>query len=525
MSAEPSPPPSSATPSSSSGQPPPFSARIRTAVYCVVTGLFLVSPFSILTACILYVFLILAVAAYAAYVALKEFIREDLLKGTAFAWEATDPDASAVANPGALSDEIDLPAFLRNSQVLQTLFLGPPLLVYVSSRGAVTAALQLVRWSFWQTVYAVPSLASGVRWTAVAVFNLAQNVGGVVHAIWAFVKRPVVEIATTLAGVAKSCANAGVAVARAFRQLAEDAVVLGYWAAVTTWNAAAALIRPFTLFASAIYAFIIPPIHAVVRGMHAVANYTLAILEPVVAQITNSLLRFALSIGPALSALFAGIARIGERALAFAEAYVVPPIKQLAAVAMSSLTTLQALLSTTLAACATAARRIVTGIVHPFAALLPRMASAVHATFVRIGIYSFVVSLPDKLIHILDAACHSLETGICYVARLTWRVTMRVHALATPIFHALLTAVTPLWAAAVTLAAWCFSVAESYTQAAGKAARAAFAVVGAVYLWALTEVERAAHRAVKAGDTVGQHIARLGSASPSPIAKLSAKLD
>ncbi|KAJ3177447.1 hypothetical protein HDU87_004466 [Geranomyces variabilis] len=504
---------------------PPFSARVRTAVYCLVTGLFLVSPFSILTACILYVFLMLAVAAYAAYIALKEFIREDLLKGTAFAWDATDADASAVANPGAISDEIDLPAFLRNSQVLQTLFLGPPLLVYVSSRGAVTAALHLVRWTFWQTVFAVPSLARGVRWTAVAMFNLAQDIGGVVQTVWTFMKRPVVEIATTIAGVAKSCANACLAVARAFRQLAEDAVALAYRAAVMAWTAAAALVRPFTLFASAIYEFITPPIRAVVRGMHIAVYYTLSLLEPIVARITNSLLCFASSIGPALSALIAGIARLGEKALALADAYVLPPIKQLAAVAISSLATLQTFLSFTLAACATAARRVMTGIIHPFAVMFPRMASAIHATFARMGIYAFVINLPDQLVHLLDAACHSLETGISYVARLTWRVTMRVHALASPIFRALLTAVTPLWAAALTLAAWCFSVAESYTQAAANAARAALAAVGVVYLWALTEVERAAHRAVKAGDTVGQHIARLGSASSSPVVKLSAKLD
>ncbi|KAJ3149675.1 hypothetical protein HDU86_006852 [Geranomyces michiganensis] len=504
---------------------PSLSSRIRTAAYFVGTGLFLISPFSIATAFFLYIFLMLAVAVYAAYIALKEFIRDEVLQGTAFAWEPAGADAGAVAIPGALNDTEDLPVFLRDSQVLQTLFLGPPLFVYVSSRGIVTAALHVMRWAFWQTVYAVPTVARGVRWAGVATYHLAQDVGGVIRTTWTFVKRPVMEIATTIGVIAKSCANACWAVAQAFRQLCEDALLLAWKAAISARNAAAALARPLKLFASALYRLGTPPIQALAHGMHVAANFGLSVLKPVVAHITDGVIRCASNIGPALSSLFAAAARLGEKSIAIFNAHLIPPLKRLAVFSLSCIKAVRSLAASVLNACALASQRVITGIIHPFVVVLQRSVATAHALLARLGIYSFIVALPDRLVYTLDAVCHNFEMGVSFAARLTWRLTMRVHALATPVFYALLTALTPIWAAAVSVFAWCYGVAESYAQAGANAARAMLAVVGAMYLWALTEVERAAHRAVKYGDAVGQHIARLGaSASSSPVV-ISAKID
>ncbi|KAI8904609.1 hypothetical protein DFJ77DRAFT_480197 [Powellomyces hirtus] len=475
-------------------------SRLRTTLYVVLSLPLLLSPFSLVAGVTLYVVLLLAVAVYAGYIALKEFILYDLFNRTAPLPPRPSPD-----------DEEALPGFLASSKVARAVALGPPVVVYLGSRGVVTGLLHGTRYTVIQTVRAVPRVG-------VAAIRLGRSVGRVgvrvahgVQEMGRWVRTPVVEICITLQGVASAVVDVGVWIGVGMATAGWDGVVgsvrmarkvvdVGWDGAVRIGVMLRPVVDAMTVMARAL--LFVP--RALIAATH---DAGAAIARTAHTVLVSHLL-------PALNATASALATtIRTVIIPFTRSLIADMdtlARHITSLTIATLTPL-AHAATRLSGAITRVATTVLSHIHTLATTLSgrvltltlSITTTLHAILAPLA-NPLLTLLTHHLPTYLDTACVALETTLTHLAHHTAILTRYVHAAAAPLFSTAIATAQPLVRALL-------GAALRATALALAAAHTVLQLATHILHRALMHVQLAARRARRVRDSVGDEVARVVS--------------
>ncbi|KNC99819.1 uncharacterized protein SPPG_05194 [Spizellomyces punctatus DAOM BR117] len=495
--------------SDSSPSTPPSKWRYR--LY-VLAGLpFLLSPVSLFSLAVLYVSLLCAVLLYAAYIAMKDFVVDELQQRGWLTQEVVDsPQRDEAIGADNTKLEEDFP--ILSYPIVGQLFMGPPLVVYVSTRGTVQGWLYSSKWVVRKSVQGIPivwraSLSLGQR-----VLNGCKILWDVGVTIWRTVETPVVAV---FSSVYRTTADVFLAVWHyttvVLPTLTEQVLssmwkVAIYFAEGTKWigrkiyNLGAFLGRPFGKVMYGIYEFLSIQF---LRGMRLALNILTTVeakLRPLFLTVVETL---TVTFRSVIVIVFRATSSLAQSVVTLGQALFVPPLRFLFRTTTAALRITRNVSIKTTDLLVRSARPVLSVSFQLFHYLQGILATS--------GAYTFVLSLPDRIVNLIDALCYAFEASLSMIVKHTYAQTLYIHQIASPVFLKLLEILQPLLDVGFSALGLVQKAGGIYLVYAVQVTRRVGSAGARISLYIALEVKRAAERARRAGDAIGKQVAKVVS--------------
>ncbi|TPX65167.1 hypothetical protein SpCBS45565_g05310 [Spizellomyces sp. 'palustris'] len=495
--------------SDSSPSTPPSKWRYR--LY-VLAGLpFLLSPVSLFSLAVLYISLLCAVVLYAAYIAMKDFVVDELQQRGWRTQEAVDsPQRDEATGADKVKIEEDFP--ILSYPIIGQLFIGPPLVVYVSTRGSVQGWLYSSKWVVRKSVQGIPvvwraSLSLGQR-----VLNCCETLWDVGLIIWRTVEKPVVVV---LASVYRTNADLFLAAwhyTTVVLPMLSGQLLWKIWTAAIyfaegtklvgrkIYNFGAFLGRPFGKVMYGIYEFLSIQF---LRGM----RLALKILTTVEAKIRPLCLTvvetLTITFRSVIVILFRATSSLAQSVFTLGQTLFIPPLRFLFRTTAAALTmTRHISIKTT---------NLLVRSTRPVLSMSFQLFHYLRGILATSGAYAFVLSLPDRIVNLIDSLCYAFEASLSMIVQHTYAQTLYIHQIASPVFLKLLELLQPLLNVGFSLLELVQKAGGIYLVYAVQVARRVGTAGARISLYIAFEVKRAAERARHAGDAIGKQVAKVVS--------------